>query len=201
MRHVHSACPPFYLPGFRTKMQSEGECAVCVFRVEELKSVQPPQAVPGEGQGVNYSSHTGTANVGPWRGTGPFIKDLATGEADINGEWARTKLELTGLQGLERRRRSRKCASSEWKEKELVCGWGGCGVGGNWDLEGMKDIGVFERQCLHLTWPWGPIMGLLGLCGGGCAWGDCWEPGGPFKKEERYQRGGAKRGGGYTWRN
>lgn len=34
--------------------------------------------------------------------------------------------------------------------------------------------GVFERQCLLLlTWPWGPIMGLLGLCGGGCAWGDC----------------------------
>lgn len=28
----------------------------------------PPQAAPGEGQGVNYSSHTGTADSGPSRG-------------------------------------------------------------------------------------------------------------------------------------
>lgn len=45
--------------------------------------------------------------------------------------------------------------------------------GGGGDLEGMKERGVFERKSLRLTWPWGPIMGLLGLCGGGCAWGDC----------------------------
>lgn len=55
------------------------------------------------------------------------------------------------------------------RKKEGVCGRGGVGR----DLEGMKERGVFERKCLHLTWPWGPIMGLLGLCGGGCAWGDC----------------------------
>ena len=38
---------------------------------------------------------------------------------------------------------------------------------------GLRASGEFERKCLLLTWPWGPIMGLLGLCGGGCAWGDC----------------------------
>lgn len=30
-----------------------------------------------------------------------------------------------------------------------------------------------------LTWPCGPIMGLLGLCGGGCECGDGCDPGGP----------------------
>lgn len=38
---------------------------MCVLRVTEKISVQPPQAAPGEGQGVNYSSHTGTADSGP----------------------------------------------------------------------------------------------------------------------------------------
>lgn len=28
-------------------------------------------------------------------------------------------------------------------------------------------------------WPCGPIMGLLGLCGGGCECGDGCDPGGP----------------------
>ena len=89
----------------------------------------------------------------------------------MRGNWrdlqgvSRTKLELTGPKGGRRRRwrRRRKCASAEWKEKgACVCEQGG-----------MKERGVFERKCLLLTWPWGPIIGLLGLCGGGCAWGDC----------------------------
>lgn len=35
-------------------------------------------------------------------------------------------------------------------------------------------------KCFRLTCPWGPIMGLLGLCGGGCACGEGWDPGGPW---------------------
>lgn len=35
-------------------------------------------------------------------------------------------------------------------------------------------------KCFRLTCPWGPIMGLLGLCGGGCVWGEGWDPGGPW---------------------
>lgn len=58
------------------------------------------------------------------------------------------------------------CVSGE-REIKRSC------LGARGGLEGMEERGVFERKCLHLTWPWGPIMGLLGLCGGGCAWGDC----------------------------
>lgn len=45
-----------------------------------------------------------------------------------------------------------------------------------------------ECVCVCLTWPCGPIMGLLVLCGGGCACGDGCEPGGPFKREEGDER-------------
>ena len=194
---------------------SRGEGAVCNCACVLKKCATPlphthnhihAQAALGEGHGVNYSSHIGTTDSGPWRGAGPatsgcsaFITELATGGADFHRELARTKLELTGLQGRRRRRRRRKirrrtCASGEWREKELVCGRRGGECVWRGDLGGMKETGVFERKCWCLTWPWGPIMGLLGLCGGGCAWGDCWEPGGPFKKEERCQRGEGPRG-------
>ena len=36
-----------------------------------------------------------------------------------------------------------------------------------------------------LTCPCGPIMGLLGLWGGGCVWGEGWDPGGPWKKSKK----------------
>lgn len=145
---------------------------VCVLRVEELISVQPPTSCSGGGaRSELFIPHGGSrfwvsVRSGPcclWM-LGFHKKELATGGADIHEELARAKLELTGLEG---RRRRRKCASSEWKEKTRACVW----VRGG--LEGMKERGVFERKCLRLTWPWGPIMGLLGLCGGGCAWGDC----------------------------
>lgn len=47
---------------------------------------------------------------------------------------------------------------------------------------------VCVRVAVCLTWPCGPIMGLLVLCGGGCACGDGCEPGGPFKREEGDER-------------
>lgn len=47
---------------------------------------------------------------------------------------------------------------------------------------------VCVRVAVCLTWPCGPIMGLLALCGGGCACGDGCEPGGPFKREEGDER-------------
>lgn len=47
---------------------------------------------------------------------------------------------------------------------------------------------VCVRVAVCLTWPCGPIIGLLALCGGGCACGDGCEPGGPFKREEGDER-------------
>lgn len=73
-----------------------------------------------------------------------------------------------GLIGKENKQKQR--LSGEWREKMSVCGQVGeeGGFGGN-----ERERGVFERKHLRLTWPWGPIIGLLGLCVGGCAWGDC----------------------------
>lgn len=71
-----------------------------------------------------------------------------------------------GVQGVSRSSSRRRRVSGDQEIKRSCLG----AVGG---VEGMEEKGVFERKCLHLTWPWGPIMGLLGLCGGGCAWGDC----------------------------
>lgn len=51
--------------------RKEQRCVrVCECREMSMQP-PPPQAAPGEGQGVNYSSRTGTADFRLWRGAGP----------------------------------------------------------------------------------------------------------------------------------
>lgn len=72
---------------------------LCVGSGAAEKCATPHKLLLGEGRGVNYSSHTGTAEPGPRRGAGPFITERATAGADIYGELAGTRLEKTGLEG------------------------------------------------------------------------------------------------------
>lgn len=155
----------------------------------------PPQPAPGEGQGVNYSSHTGTADSGPWRGacvaasgSSAFIKrgPTSTGsypEQNWSSQGSRVGEEEEGVWAVN-------------GKKEVVCGWG---VEGRFRGNGKKE-GCLRESICFLPGHGVPSWGCWGCVGGAVHGGTAESRVVPLRKKSDIRKGRGKMWV-YTWRN